>query len=394
MDNTKVAIILTPDLIIDPLLQHYILKDNEFYGTCKANSILFYNYSTIILEKNNLLVEKLKDHSIFDTFVFNDDFTLTTNVELLSIILKNKNSNESKKFILQKIFITAFSIFVDYIGEELNEYVLELEENFYYNLVSYFINIKTGSVCIDSLDYIGASDNIIDNLIRNQSDDFYRKKFQSMEENNTCLSECFIYGIGVFVEYSTPIQQILYSLYNFKYMRFECLHKMNYKMKETLEIICGIYSITSYLKTIKISNKDTEKFYQNILLPQTIVTLTYIPDSEIFFAGTTNKTFYIIAFQGKKFEIIGKFRPLFNFFIEDNIIKYDSVDSDGFKFLYMIEDRIVLIKANIWKMYFLRYKTIIEEIPLNLFDYNGELYDNATDQHIEKYYEYMCQKYN
>ena len=68
MNIDKVVIILTPGLIIDPALNHYVIKDDDFYGIVRVDPSLFYNYSTLILERNNLLLEKLRNHYFFKRF--------------------------------------------------------------------------------------------------------------------------------------------------------------------------------------------------------------------------------------------------------------------------------------------------------------------------------------
>lgn len=90
--------------------------------------------------------------------------------------------------------------------------------------------------------------------------------------------------------------------------------------------------------------------------------------SDLFFVGTGDYKIYIIAEQGKgHFEILGNYISNDKFFIRDDIIKYASCDTNN-NFLYLIEKYVVLIKADIWKMYYLEYRDINDSVSPHLSD--------------------------
>lgn len=387
MDNTEVAITTSADLIIDTKLKHYNFNEGLFYGICEANPQLFYNYSTIILEKNNILVEKLKKIFYFKTFQFNNDFTITTNVQLANLILKNKENNEIKKFVLEKKIFDKFSIFFDYIGQEQSEYTLELDENIYYNLVSYFGNIKTGYNCIDSLDYIGANDTAIIDILNGSK--FYTKKFQNMEIKGMCLSSCFIYGVNVFLEYATPIQKILYSIFNQICLNDFDLNHDKTLINTTLTFQLGIYSITFEKKNIYIYNlENTDILHQKIELEYYIYQLMPIPKSDLFIVETIGHKMYIIAYQNNgHFEVLGNYNSNIEFVTWDNIIKYATWKT-GHNFLYLIENYVVLIKADIWKLYYLDRDIIDNAIADSGYQANlhFDIFEDACEVFYKKYF--------
>lgn len=387
MEDT-VVVVVNPDSIINNKYNHYYFSNNSLqYDASNICFSVLNNYNKCIFQKSTIetdttFTQKIKLFN-YNEMEVTDELIMFESANILKkIILKNKYTEETKIFLMSVNFINKHYIFSQFFGET-NEYYIELNEKKYYDLLSYFYNVKLGTHPLDSFEYIGVNSLTYHTYISETEEEFYTKEFELLENKDTELEDCFIYGIYKFLQYATNIQKILLSIYTTNSIQ-------SFMDTENAFSKCGGPNYTiSFLKN-NLSIKYENGEIQNIKFDTKIRVAFITKNPEIMLIATTEKV-YILAYQNKDFVNIFYYygTHITEFEFTDNI-RYSIIS--GYAYLINVSKYIVILKKNVWKGYYINPKTNDSIDDQRICSDLLDCFDRETEIFTTKYEKYFVQR--
>lgn len=392
MEDT-IVVVVNSECIINTKYDHYYFFDNSLqYNSTYISFSVLENYNKCIFQKstienNTIFTQLIKRLNYNETDVTEELIMFESNNILKKIILKNESTEETKIFLMSDKFIENYSIFSQFFGET-NEYYIELNQKKYYDLLSYFYNVKLGTLPLDSLEYIGINPTEYHGYISRSEEEFYTKEFELLENKDTELQNCFIYGIHKFLKYATNIQKILLCIYTTNSIK-SILYPEN-KFPKCIEPNYNINFLDNNL-SIKYENGEIQNIKFNMKIRVAFIT----KNPEIILVATSTQVF-ILAYQNNNFVNIDYYDGKVTELELKEIIRYSITSrysrTYGYVYLITLGQHLVILKKNVWKGYYIDPKTNnnIDDtyVCSDLLDF----FDRETEEYVGKYEEFFVQR--